>query len=303
MAHMNDTQIDPVDYEGLLENQAKLQYLNKQVRDIRGELKRSREYLANFQDADYIRNIPADNVSYNLTRLAAEVAKQEAELAKVLPKVAALEAKRPEINRYTEILQGLKGNIVEKVTNAIEIVIASEEYGTWIPGGSRKVNGLVEKRTSIRNGELQVPKNWVAFKAAVAALNEKRNKAVFITDPTKVSPTVKKTLEGLKLNSLTIRVCPIDYREVTLDNGRKVFHAFLVWPKGTVHGASRFHATNNNLQCQACGHAIKNPFNWVPILVDNAAGVPHSIWVGRDCSKNLFGVELVGALILAEGQR
>lgn len=51
-------------------------------------------------------------------------------------------------------------------------------------------------------------------------------------------------------------------------------------------------------QCQACGHAIKNVFNWVPLVVDSAAGVPHAMWVGKDCAQTLFGVTVKGELRL-----
>lgn len=293
--------MNATDYEGLLTNQSRLLELNKRVRELKYGIKKYGECLADVKTAiaENFGYGDADNRERCLAMYTEDIAKRQAKLDKYLPEIADLEAKRPEVSRYTEVLQGLKGNIVEKVRNAIEIVIASEEYGCWIPGGSRKVNGLVEKKGA--------GKNWEAFKAAVVALNEKRNKAVFLVDPTKVSATVRKTLDGLNLNSLTIRVCPIEYREteVVLSNGKtvKLSLAYLVWPEGTVHGASRFHTTNNNRQCQACGHAIKNPHNWVPVVVDNKAGVPHSIWVGRDCSKSLFGIELVGALLLAEGQR
>lgn len=293
---MNDA-----NYENLLDNQAALKDLNKRVREVKYDIKRYGESLAEVKQsiAEGFGYGDAANRERCLAMYTEHVAAAEAKLATLLPKVAALEAKRPEVNRYTEILQGLKGNIVEVARNAIEVVIASEEYGTWIPHGSRKVHGLVDKKGA--------SKNWTAFKAAVAALDESRTKATFVVDPTKVSPTVRKTLDGLNLNSLTIRVCPMEYRdeEVLLPSGKKVTTkvAYLVWPKGTKHGCSRFLTTNENYQCQACGHAIRNPFNWVPVLVDNKAGVPHSIWVGRDCAKNLFGIELVGALRLAAGQR
>lgn len=290
--------IDTANYENLLANQSKLKVLNKRVREAKYDLKRYQKYVKDAQ-ADTGPSFDPTYKERLIAKYRADIAKYEAKLAALLPQVETLEAQRPEVNRYTEILEGLKGNIVEVARNAIEIVIASEEYGSWVPNGSRKVNGLVEKKGQ--------GANWKAFREAVKALNEKRNRAVFIVDPSNVSPTVRKTLDGLKLDSKTIRVAPIEYKEVevALASGRKVkaLRAFLVWPKGTVHNASRFHSTDNNFQCQACGHAIRNPFNWVPVLVDNAKGVPHSIWVGRDCAKNLFGIELRGALALAEGQR
>ena len=72
----------------------------------------------------------------------------------------------------------------------------------------------------------------------------------------------------------------------------------IIWPKGTRHNTSRFaKGTAHNVQCHACGHAIKNVYNWVPLLA-NAAGFitpgPVSLWVGRDCARKLFGCEVTG---------
>lgn len=60
------------------------------------------------------------------------------------------------------------------------------------------------------------------------------------------------------------------------------------WPEGTKHYTSKFSCGNH---CEACGHAIKNPFNWVPILAYTTEG-PVSLWTGKDCAENLFGCEV-----------
>ncbi len=124
-----------------------------------------------------------------------------------------------------------------------------------------------------------------------------------------VSPTITATLQDMRmnLNPETIRVCPIEYVPVWItdkETGKKSRHwvAKLVWPKGTIHGASRYSETNDNRQCQSCGHAIKNPYNWVPILIDSKKGVPHSLWTGRDCAKSLFGIDMKGELELDGGR-
>lgn len=72
----------------------------------------------------------------------------------------------------------------------------------------------------------------------------------------------------------------------------------LKWPEGTKFNATGYCRTANNHQCQACGHAIKNAFNWVLLVVDSAAGVPHAMWVGKDCAQTLFGVAVKGELRL-----
>jgi hypothetical protein len=120
-----------------------------------------------------------------------------------------------------------------------------------------------------------------------------------------VSPTITETLKRLNFHfssPQSIRVCPMRFeREERIDaNGKKISMPVIVleWPEGTVHGASS-HATTPGYKwpeskCQACGHGIKNDFNWVPLLVDDSKGVPHALWVGTDCSKSLFGIKVKG---------
>lgn len=119
------------------------------------------------------------------------------------------------------------------------------------------------------------------------------------------SPTVQATLKAMGLSGKleTIRVCPIEWKTIEYldEKGQRAFKQIgkLLWPKGTVHGKSRYdYSAAENNQCQACGHAIRNAFNWIPLLIDNAEGVPHSMWVGRDCGNTLFGVKMSGELEL-----
>lgn len=71
---------------------------------------------------------------------------------------------------------------------------------------------------------------------------------------------------------------------------RQVWVGRVLWPAGTRHGTSRYHSGS---QCQACGHRIRSPDNWVPLVLDGDAG-PASLWVGRDCARSLFGVRASG---------
>jgi hypothetical protein len=143
--------------------------------------------------------------------------------------------------------------------------------------------------------------------ATVSRLDATRPKPVFTA--LGLSPTVTKTLtEQLKLNVATLRMPEyvVEYveEEVTDKHGRTSTQIKPVltikWPEGTCHGRSRF--AHGNL-CHACGHAIKNAFNWVPFLMDDAAGVPHSMWVGRDCARNVFNVDVKGDAEYATNSR
>jgi hypothetical protein len=133
----------------------------------------------------------------------------------------------------------------------------------------------------------------------VEYLDSMRPKPVFTVIG--LSPTVTKTLQecGLKLDPKTVRMPPIVWEVVEeLDyKGRPVRRrrGRIEWPKGTVHYASRF--AHGNSQCHACGHLIKNPFNWVPILMDDASA-PHSLWIGRDCAQKIFGIKAKGDIEL-----
>ncbi len=153
-------------------------------------------------------------------------------------------------------------------------------------------------------GEDFIPESILAFCRAcqpvatlVKLLDNTRPKPVITSMG--VSPTVTATITRLNLKPESVRVCPVEWYEAkVLVNGKEQtqWKARLLWPAGTVHGASKFHATKDNQQCQACGHAIKNPFNWVPLLVDGVDGKTYSLWVGKDCSKKLFGIEIKGEL-------
>ena len=113
-----------------------------------------------------------------------------------------------------------------------------------------------------------------------------------------VSPTVTATLAQSGFDHKTLRLPPVrrEIIEETDKHGQTLRRIILVleWPEGTVHSGIRFHGRSGNSLCAACGHAIKNPFNWVPLLVDNAEGTPHSMWVGGDCARNLLGVRKDG---------
>ncbi len=136
---------------------------------------------------------------------------------------------------------------------------------------------------------------WVQAFAPVARLlkllDASQPKPVYLFKT--LSPTVVKTLQGCGLDLLpeTVRVPPIEWKwvEARLEVKRHQVGTIL-WPAGTQHNRSRFGGS----QCQACGHGIRNGFNWVPLVMDDAAGVPHSLWVGRDCAQSIFGCEMTG---------
>ncbi len=138
--------------------------------------------------------------------------------------------------------------------------------------------------------------SFAAISAILKRLDDTRPLPVFTEIG--ASPTVTATLKSLGLDVLPkARVCPIKYTIVpTLVNGKTVYvqEIEFLWPAGTVHGSSRYHVQAS--QCEACGHGIKVVDNWVPLLLDNAQGIPHALWVGRDCCKTIFGIKVTGEL-------
>lgn len=164
---------------------------------------------------------------------------------------------------------------------------------------------------------LATARGWAADFAPVAALikylDEMRPAPVFEMGGT-LSPTVTETIKRAELDPTTVRfpeMINVECEELDPKTGkmRKVMKIKIVWPEGTKHRAVRFGGQTIKVgdgkrvaagklymsgQCEACGHGIRNPYNWVPLLIDNKKGVPHSMWIGRDCAKNLFAVDMTG---------
>lgn len=134
---------------------------------------------------------------------------------------------------------------------------------------------------------------------AMAILDATRPPPVFTS--LGVSPTITGTVVGMDMNLATLRMCPLKTVRWTRTDPKtgKVIHGFdivLDWPKGTIFRASKFAARRSC--CHACGHKISNGYNWVPLLVDNTAGQPQALWVGRDCSKSLCGIDVKGEVAI-----
>lgn len=136
-----------------------------------------------------------------------------------------------------------------------------------------------------------------AFKpvwAAIKFLDAQRPKPVFVFKT--LSPTGARLLQEAGYKPDSARLPKFVYHREPNEKGEMVCWIEIIWPEGTLHGKSRFIGGSRagNEQCHACGHAIKRPDNWVPLALDNQNGEIHSFWVGRDCAKKLFGVEMKG---------
>lgn len=75
-------------------------------------------------------------------------------------------------------------------------------------------------------------------------------------------------------------------------DGKRVMETYyvVVWSKGIVHGQSRFAGGG----CHACGKHIPSG-RFVPIEAkDKKSGNLISMWIGCDCSANIFGIKDIG---------
>lgn len=148
---------------------------------------------------------------------------------------------------------------------------------------------------------LKTASEWAADFAPVAelvSLLDRTRPAPVLVFKT-LSPTVVRNLgAALGVDFLSIESPPIEWkwREEIIE-GQLVRYriGYVRWPENTRHSASRFAGESKagHDRCHACGHAIKDPFNWVPLLAQTAKS-PVSLWVGRDCAHKLFGVEVAG---------
>lgn len=148
---------------------------------------------------------------------------------------------------------------------------------------------------------LKMAGQWAADFTPVAKLiellNSRRVPPVIVLGS--LSPSVAKNvgdLLGIKLD--TIQVPPIkgEWKDVVIKGVKARIMVYTIdWPEGTKHDRSRyvFGSRAGNEQCHACGHAIKDPFNWVPLMGDGPDG-KLSLWVGRDCARKLFNVDIKG---------
>jgi hypothetical protein len=186
---------------------------------------------------------------------------------------------------------------------ALEKLYANPYYFTK-RGESRNVGEIIER--------------WARANAEVAELVElldaRRPKTVVVMKT--LSPTVASNISRhIGIDVATIQSPPFhgEWVKVIIKGKTSlVFEIVIDWPEDTRHNRSRFLRSDNHEQCQACGHAIKDPFNWVPILaygpepmeeqlLDVAPKtLPYSLWVGRDCAQKLFGCEVEGDAIYKE---
>jgi hypothetical protein len=164
--------------------------------------------------------------------------------------------------------------------------------------------GATEGPASVKYDVRRWAETFSPVAELVALLDSRRPKPTIICKT--LSPSVVANLAGkLGMSLASVAVPPMkgEWRDVTRPikgdrYGRnetvKVWHVEILWPEGTRHFRSRFANGSNagNMQCEACGHAIRDPYNWCPLVATEADGIPSSLWVGHDCARKLLECEV-----------
>jgi hypothetical protein len=153
--------------------------------------------------------------------------------------------------------------------------------------------------TNTERAALATALQWTTDNAPVAELvarlDATRPKPVY------VFAAISKTIYASVSTAMGIDFTSIASPKITWDKVKTtiagktayIWVPTIHWPAGTKHNTSKFSygSKAGNDQCQACGHAIRNNYNWVPLLATTTKG-PVSLWVGRDCAESLFGCKI-----------
>jgi hypothetical protein len=108
-----------------------------------------------------------------------------------------------------------------------------------------------------------------------------------------LSPKVTATLTGMNLDLDLPSIKPakiVEEKRKIMKDGKEIeIRVYVVkWSEGIVHGRSRFARSGG---CEACGKNIPSG-RYVPIEAqDKKSGKLVSMWIGCDCSRNIFGIK------------
>lgn len=279
----------------------KIAYTMKQVREIEWDLDHDRKFLAELRKGKFRNGMPMDKdfLNHNLPRMELELAKHTEILAKLNEKLTPMLAQRVRVGDlpFHEILNYFQGSGLEAARCGLELLQACIAEDRWLPGASRRCRSVLNLAKASKK-LLKNPKALATFRSLLGEIETITSKWDSIRPKptfTKLgaSPTVTATLNDLK--AIDVDVCPIEFKLVEDKNGAR-YVGFLIWPEGILHHTSKYSYTDSNQQCQACGHAIKNATNWLPLILSSSDGKKRSLWVGRDCAKTLFGINMGGEL-------
>ena len=219
-----------------------------------------------------------------------------AKWAREVTKELGVDYQHPLYNGLTNMRYGSYGRAPSMLTPEALSKLHGQSYFLTKKGTAQNVGEVIER--------------WARANAKIAELvdllDARRPKPVVVMST--LSPTVAANISThLGIDVSTIQSPPSHGEWIELEYKGKKLHVYQVtidWPEGTQHGKSRFFQSAKHMQCQACGHAIQNLFNWVPLLAygHREKPTPYSLWVGRDCAAKLFGCAVEGDAIYTERQ-
>jgi len=217
-----------------------------------------------------------------------------AKWARAVEKELKVDYSHPLHAGLTNMYFGSYGQAPRMLTPEALSKLHARSYFYTTKGTTQNVNEIIERwaRSNVQLAEL------------VDLLDARRPKPVIVMKT--LSPTVVANISthiGLDISTLQSPPSHGEWVEIEYKGKKCLMYAVTIdWPAGTKHGKSRFFHSGNHQQCQACGHAIKDRLNWVPILAygHGTKPTPYSLWVGRDCAEKLFDCEVDGDAIYTE---
>jgi hypothetical protein len=294
----------------MIEIQNKVLALQKRFREHQADFKSANAELQQLESGKHwaCKQDGGKRVPHLVGMYREKLGKAQGAMGELTIKLEALEKQRPliiELPHHDLLMNFFKGNSFENARNALELVALCLPVDSWVPGAARRVWAGLAVEKAPKKVQAEYKKAAADLLAKFKTWDSTRPVPTFTT--MNASPTVSAELK--RQGATNVEVCPMKFERIEVRNhaGEFVGYAFVVvllWPEGTKHHTSSYaYGTGNNRQCHACGHAIKNPMNWVPLILTTEAGEKKSLWVGRDCAETLFGVRMDGDLELAPGQR
>ena len=205
-----------------------------------------------------------------------------------------------------ELLNDYADKVSYKIENAYEHKIYDDDKVFSIDKAVDYIRKVAGKKFKLTNEEV---KAWFKLldqkKKAQLFLDEARPKPIFTEINLSRRVTTTLTEMNLDIDISTIRypelkrfsyMKPMFNRNGEFVKEVKAYYYVPVWPKGIIHDQSRFATslTNKGCNCDACGRFIPSA-QFVPLMAkDKNLGKMISLWVGRDCAGDIFGVKDIG---------
>lgn len=182
------------------------------------------------------------------------------------------------MNDFTQIEKWYSGNALETLRTYVSpTLIAAAAAGYWPKGASRKVHAALNKqnvaaRFAKANRELPSP-SWSWAVSAGRRRQRRQGDGDRLRHPR--GPAGRMDLDRARGQR---HHRPSSGRSHHLARGNAARHLAV---RARSQPLPRLRARD------------REPYNWVPLVAQTASG-PASLWVGADCARNLFNVDVSG---------